>query len=521
MKVSQRQHGILLHPSSLPSEEGIGTLGTESKHFLRWLSETSAGSWQILPLVPICAGHSPYSSPSAFSGNPLLISLIELQREGWLTSEELHLFCEEAISWGLDEVHFDALIPLKQQLLNTAAQRFIDTPGSHHLNLEQFYVAQSDWLEEAALFQALNQSSDYQGPWWTWGDALVTREPTALTEAKAKYANEIKQFKVIQLWFQQQWDQLKSLADELNIDLIGDVPIYVDHHSADVWCNQELFSLTKTGSPIAVAGVPPDAFSDTGQLWGNPIYMWSKHLSSGYQWWIKRLRRSLSLTHYVRIDHFRAFAAYWSVPFGSPDASSGVWIKGPGLSLFKALREGLYEFNTDENTLPLIAEDLGLIDQPVKDLLESTKLPGMKVIQFAFDGEVANAYLPHNYASPHCVVYTGTHDNETTRAWWRSCDEKVKHQVRSYCSISGDEEQICWDLIRLAFSSTASLAIIPMQDLLSLGSDARMNTPSSPAGNWKWRIRREALNHEISHRLRTVALTFGRITSQQDSQSST
>ena len=508
MNTTARQYGILLHITSLPSDEGIGTLGAESHHFLEWLSSAGASAWQQLPLVPIGAGHSPYSSPSAFAGNPLLISLERLAQQTWLSAEEFSHYRETVRTWGQDSVKFEALTPLKQALLEQAATRFLNTEGDHLASWRAFCSTEHSWLSESALFSTLREHHCGGDPWWLWEESIKHRDPESLKELCSTYREEINLYTVIQYWFQSQWDELKAHADLLQIKLIGDVPIYVDHNSADVWSQQELFALNDDGSPQSVAGVPPDAFSSTGQLWGNPIYRWSKHLSTGYQWWVHRLRRALSLTHIVRIDHFRAFAAYWSIPFGSPDARTGIWIKGPGLSLFRALSTALAE---EGSPLPLIAEDLGLIDQPVRDLLSATQLPGMKVLQFAFDGDTHNSYLPHQYSSPHCVVYTGTHDNETTREWWSSADERTRHQVRMYCAISGDEDYICWDMIRLAFSSIAELAVIPLQDLLSLGEDARMNIPSAPSGNWGWRVREEALNTEVSNKAYDLASMFARL----------
>jgi 4-alpha-glucanotransferase len=503
----KRSHGLLLHPTSLPSMEGVGTLGAESRAFVHWLSTSGASAWQMLPLVPVGAGFSPYSSPSAFAGNPLLISIIDLKEEGWVDKDDFDLFQSHVQKWGLDQVNYEALSVLKSELLFKSAERFLNAKGDHHKELEHFTQTHHHWLDHAALFQVIAQE-EYQGqPWWTWAPEVRDRAPNTLVSLAKKYERSIRKYKVIQFWFQQQWDRVRTLADTLHISLIGDVPIYVDHHSADVWCHRELFELDDHGQPFSVAGVPPDAFSETGQLWGNPIYNWHQHLNSGYQWWIERLRRALSLTHTVRIDHFRAFAAYWSIPYGSENATQGTWIKGPGLSLFDQLKTAL---DPDNQGLPLIAEDLGLIDQPVINLLEATKLPGMKVLQFAFDGDPNNTYLPHNFTSPHCIIYTGTHDNETTKGWWISGDERIKHRVRTYCAINGDAEQICWDMVRLAHASIATLAIIPLQDLLALGNNARMNQPSLPSGNWSWRVRHEALNSDISERLRSIATLFGR-----------
>ena len=512
MKKMSRSHGVLLHPSSLPSQEGIGGLGSEAHSFLYWLHDAGAQAWQMLPLVPSGAGHSPYSSPSAFAGNPLLISLSTLAAQNWLSDYELQSYLTQAQTWGVDEVNFSEVATSKNRLLDLAAQRFrqaLDERADDSLNksFTAFCKAEANWLDDAAFFHVLSHIVYPDQPWWTWPEPAQQNTQTLSAQLNAEYSDKILSYKVIQYWFQTQWQALKLKAEELNITLIGDVPIYVDHHSADVWAHPELFRLDESNQPIAVAGVPPDAFSETGQLWGNPIYKWSKHLSTDYAWWVARLKRVLSLTHQVRIDHFRAFASYWSVPHGSDDARSGAWIKGPGMSIFDTFKATL---SRKDGTLPLIAEDLGLIDQEVRDLLTASQLPGMKVLQFAFDRDPENTYLPHNYTSTQCVVYTGTHDNDTTRGWWQSLDEESRHQVRVYCSIAGIDDHISWDLIRLAFASIAELSIIPMQDILSLGNNARMNKPSSSTGNWSWRVRKEALNSEVSNQLRAVAEIFGR-----------
>ncbi len=513
MKNMSRSHGVLLHPSSLPSQEGIGGLGSEAHSFLYWLHDAGAQAWQMLPLVPSGAGHSPYSSPSAFAGNPLLISLARLSEQGWLTQSEWQAYINLAQSWGVDEVHFVQVSAEKQTLLEQATQRFkqalSDSKNSElQRSFKEFCHEEAYWLEDAAYFNILSTVAYPHQPWWTWPKNAQRKSKALTAKIEKKYLDELLTYKIIQYWFQEQWQALKVLADQLNISLIGDVPIYVDRHSADVWANPSLFKLDAMSLPLVVAGVPPDAFSETGQLWGNPIFEWSKHSSTGFSWWIARLKRVLSLTHQVRIDHFRAFASYWSVPYGSQDARLGTWVKGPGISIFKAFQSALCQ---DGQNLPLIAEDLGLIDQEVRDLLATSGLPGMKVLQFAFDGDSQNAYLPHNYETANCVVYTGTHDNDTSRGWWQSLDEASKHQVRLYCSTAGEEHNISWELIRLAFSSIAGLCVIPLQDILSLGNNARMNKPSSVSGNWAWRVRQEALNPEVSSRLKALAELYGRL----------
>ena len=520
MRHTPRKQGILLHPTSLPSLEGIGGLGAEAHHFLDWLVQCGARAWQMLPLVPIGAGHSPYSGSSAFAGNTLLISLERLQSEGWVTSSEYQNYLEEAKSWGVDEVNYLQVIHAKSELLTIAADRHLNflsmvtsSSSADDQEIKQkfnhFCDQQVDWLEDAALFEVI--SAETCTPWWEWPVTLRQRQSLALQHARKKFKALINRYAVMQMWFQEQWNDLRIAATLRGIELIGDVPIYVDHNSADVWANPELFELDETGLPQSIAGVPPDAFSETGQLWGSPIYQWSAHDREGYAWWKRRLTRALSLTHTIRIDHFRAFAAYWSIPYGSQDARGGEWLVGPGMKLFEALSPLLSVPQELDTLSPLIAEDLGLIDEPVRVLLEETRLPGMKVLQFAFNSDPHQEYLPHNYQSPHCVVYTGTHDNQTTRGWWDTLSEPDRDQVRRYCSCAGDPAEISWDMIRLALASVAAIAVIPLQDLLALGDNARMNQPSLPEGNWAWRVRQEALNSEVSGRLYELNVRYGRL----------
>ena len=478
----------------------------------------------MLPLVPIGAGHSPYSSSSAFAGNVLLISLAKVMEQGWITSEEYHDYLNDAETWGLDHVNYAQVIQKKTHLLAQAADRYLsalsvaaesnapsqETSSALQKRLDQFRHEQRDWLNDAALFEVI--SSQTLTPWWEWPVTLRQRQPLALQHAKKKFRVDIDRYTVIQMWFQNQWDELRAAATDRGIELIGDVPIYVDHNSADVWGHPELFELDDAGLPLTVAGVPPDAFSETGQLWGCPLYRWDAHEDEGYMWWKRRLARALALTHTVRIDHFRAFAAYWSIPYGAEDARGGEWLTGPGAKLFEALSPLLSGRRDLETLSPLIAEDLGLIDEPVRALLDQTQLPGMKVLQFAFDGNPHQEYLPHNYRSSHCVVYTGTHDNQTTRGWWETLDERAQDQVRRYCSCAGDPSEICWDMITLAIASVATIAVIPLQDVLALGDNARMNQPSLPEGNWTWRVRHEALNPQVSGRLYALNARYGRLT---------
>ena len=490
----QRRAGVLLHPTSLPSSTGIGEIGSEAYPFIDWLQQAQVSTWQILPLVPVGSGYSPYSSWSASAGNSLLISIKDLVTDGYLPTNTLSFGVPNSIDW----VHFEAITQPKEKLLQQAAESFLNQEHHLHPDFQNFLSSQAYWLSDAALFHSIRQIQ--QQPWWMWPDHLRTRQADALEQWQNDYAHEILCFKVIQFFFQQQWLKLKAYCEQCQIEILGDLPIYVDHNSVDVWAYQHLFDLDEQGMPHAVSGVPPDAFSATGQLWGNPIYNWEQMKDESYQWWIQRLQRALMLTHKVRIDHFRAFASYWKVPYGQPDARNGEWVLGPGMEFFEVVQKHFKD-------LPFIAEDLGLIDQPVRDLLQASQLPGMKVLQFAFGEGEDNIYLPHRHHDK-SVVYTGTHDNDTTLGWWENSDQEIQDHVRRYLAVDGHD--IVWDLIRSSMKSVAYLAVIPMQDLLTLGSSTRMNTPSKTAGNWRWRVRTEAFNESVGGRLKDLIDLYGR-----------
>lgn len=501
----RRRAGVLLHPTSLPGPLWVGDLGPSARAFVRWLAASGGSVWQVLPLVPPDEGGSPYSSRSAFAASPLLISLEDLRAEGLLTAEELEGatrgFSERVggAEGALDRVDLATAREVHLPLVRRAASRFLHKRTASDPALRAFIEREGAWLEEAALFEAL-RSSHAGEPWWRWPEPLAAREPAALARARETLAGEVLLYQVTQHLFDAQWGRLRSEAEGLGVRLMGDLPIYVDLNSADVWASQRLFALGDDRAPTAVAGVPPDAFSATGQLWGNPLYRWDEMARDGYAWWVARLRRALALTHEVRIDHFRAFSAYWEVPRGAVDARGGRWVEGPGAGLFEALARAL-------GPLPIVAEDLGVIDEPVRALVEAVGCPGMRVLQFAFDGDPLNAYLPHNHTR-RSVVYTGTHDNNTTRGWWAELEGAARSQVQRYLGVSGDD--IAWDLTRAALASTADLAVIPLQDLLSLGADARMNTPGVAGGSWGWRVRSEALNEGVGGRLRELCVSYGR-----------
>lgn len=494
-----RSSGILLHPTSHPSRYGIGELGREAYQFIDFLAQSGQKLWQILPLGPTGYGNSPYMSFSAIAGNHLLISLDILREKNLLTDADF----EDIPDFTLDQVDFDKLIAWKIPLLRKAASNFVK--GSDTILYKQFAGfcgGNADWLEDYALFMALSHA--YQGKaWMEWPTEIRERHWGALATPKQELQEEIFLHKFLQFEFFEQWLALKRYANSLGIEIIGDIPIYVSHNSADVWANPQVFRLdTQTGNPLEVAGVPPDYFSETGQLWGNPLYNWDYLKNTGFDWWVRRLKAVLSLVDIIRIDHFRGLEAYWSVAFGQENAINGRWLKAPGYDLFNTIRDRL-------GKLPIIAEDLGDIDQAVLDFRDHFAFPGMKILHFAFGGDAGNPYLPFN-VERNCVIYTGTHDNNTTVGWFQdNANDYEKARLYQYLGAPSGQG-VAWDLIRLAYSSVANQAIVPLQDVLGLGSDARMNTPSVAEGNWSWRYRQEALTGEYSERLRDLVNFFGR-----------
>lgn len=507
-----RSSGILLHPTSFPGPHGIGDLGQSAYNFIDFLVEAKQSLWQILPLGPTGYGDSPYAAFSAFAGNPLLINLNKLAQAGDLPDPALDFIP----GFSADFIDYGRLIPWKMGLLEQAARNFLAKADVVRRSaFEQFCLQQMDWLDDFALFMAVKGHFDQQaqqagvfGAMWSnyWDKDIALRKPQAVKKWQKEKAEAIRLIKVLQFYFFEQWDALHRYANEHGVRIIGDMPIFIAPDSADVWANRELFHLDKEGQPTVVAGVPPDYFSATGQLWGNPLYNWEVMGKQNYQWWIKRIQSSLAIVDILRIDHFRGFEGYWEIPAGSETAITGRWVKAPGVQLFEAIQNALGE-------LPIIAEDLGVITREVNELRERFGFPGMKVLQFAFDlGEAgadgsANAFLPHNYGR-HAIVYTGTHDNDTTRSWYEKRTQAEKDLVRRYLAQS--DEDIVWDFIRLAMASVAGFAIIPFQDVLNLGADARMNTPSVLGGNWSWRYRAEALNQWSSGRLKEMVELYGR-----------
>jgi 4-alpha-glucanotransferase len=499
--LAMRLGGILLHPTSLPGPDGIGDLGEAVFQWLDWLHEAGCQVWQVLPLGPTGYGDSPYQSFSAIAGNPLLVNLHKLITDGLLTSEDFN----DKPDFPHDTVDFGEVIQYKDRLLHLAWQRFRLGCGEHlRKDFSYFCEENAGWLGDYALFMALKGYNDGK-PWIEWDQKLRRRQSNTLARSKEEFKGSIEDHCFRQYIFFQQWKAVLSKAHELGIRIIGDVPIFVAQDSCDVWAHQELFFLDEDGSPTVVAGVPPDYFSVTGQLWGNPLYRWKRLRAGGYNWWIRRLEAVFKMVDIVRLDHFRGFEAYWEIPASAPTAETGHWVKGPGRHFFTKLKERF-------SKLPLIAEDLGVITPEVEELRDAFELPGMKVLQFAFDEGSDNEFLPHNYPK-HCVVYTGTHDNDTSRGWFESASEAVQAFCCRY--LDRDGENITWDLIRTAWSSVAEISVAPLQDFLDLGTEARMNFPGREQGNWAWRVRDDALSIQLAEQIRELNQVYGRL--DQDS----
>ncbi|MEP7273867.1 MAG: 4-alpha-glucanotransferase [Acidobacteriota bacterium] len=503
-----RRSGILLHPTSLPGGTGIGDFGSEAYRFIDSLSETGQSLWQVLPLGPTGYGDSPYQSFSAFAGNPVLISLEALANDGWLTPRDL----ERSPRFSARRVEYGPVIEFKNRMLWKAFDNFRvgASPGEKE-ELEQFIRGSRSWLEPYAFFRSIKDHHSGKS-WIDWDVHLRAREAVALHFWGENHAREIEAHQFFQFIFFRQWVRLARYANERGIQIIGDVPIFVAFDSADVWSHPELFHLDEHGRPTKVAGVPPDYFSETGQLWGNPIYRWDVMANDGYAWWIERIKAALQLVDIIRLDHFRGFEAYWAVPAGETTAVRGKWEKGPGAHLFEAIRNSLGD-------LPIIAEDLGFITEGVHQLRDHLGFPGMRILQFAFgrDPEAEN-FRPYNFPQD-CVVYTGTHDNDTTVGWFNSVGagdstrsarevDEERRFVLNYLGTDGTE--INWDLTRLALGSVARTAIVPLQDVLGLGSEARMNVPARESGNWAWRYTAKELTAARRRRLAELTETYGR-----------
>jgi 4-alpha-glucanotransferase len=496
-----RSSGILLHPTSLPSPHGVGDLGAEARRFVDFLASAGQTLWQVLPLGPTGYGESPYQCYSAWAGNPMLISLDRLVEKGWLDASSL----ENAPDFSEGVVDFERLIPWKTRLLEAAAQR----AGSV---CEAFCRANQHWLDDFALFTALK--AQHNGATWTrWEPAARDREPAALEKWGERLAAPIAAQKFLQFVFYEQWRELREYARARGVRIMGDLPIYVSHDSADVWVHRRYFQLDAGGNPTVVSGVPPDYFSETGQLWGNPIYRWDALAEDGYEWWLDRFRATFAMVDMIRLDHFRGFEAYWEVPATESTAVNGRWVKGPGSALFQTAREKLGE-------LPFVAENLGVITPEVEAIREQFGFPGMAVLQFAFGTDAqAPTFRPHNYPRQ-VVAYTGTHDNDTTVGWWsskgsgdstRSGEDILRERDFAMRYLNTDGREMHWTFIRAVEASVADTVLIPLQDVLGLGNEARMNRPATTGGNWRWRYPPGALKPELAQRLREMAQLYGRM----------
>ena len=501
---SKRSCGVLMPVFSLPSKYGIGTFSKEAYEFVDFLAKAGQSYWQILPLGPTSYGDSPYQSFSTFAGNPYFIDLEKLIKAGYLSKEEV-----EKVNFGTDEEHIDyeRLFKARDVVLYTA---YVNSGLSENSKkkakpqlrkeFDAFVKKHSDWLPDYALYMALKKR--FGGlSWIEWPEEIRLRKKAAIEEATQKYSDRIGLYEFEQFIFMKQWFELKEYANSKNIDIIGDIPIYVAFDSADTWANPKLFQLDKKNLPIAVAGCPPDSFARTGQLWGNPLYKWDYHEKTGFKWWIKRIKSCYELYDVVRIDHFRGFDEYYAIPFGEPTAENGKWVKGPGYKLFDAMKKELGDCR-------VIAEDLGYLTPSVIALVKRTGFPGMKILQFAFDAREESDYLPHNYVQ-NSIVYTGTHDNDTTLSWFNTIPKEDRRFAKKYLNVKNNKG-IVWEFIRATFSSVSCTAIIPIQDYLELGKEARINTPSTLGKNWTWRMKNGVLTDELAERMLDMAKTYGR-----------
>jgi 4-alpha-glucanotransferase len=499
-----RSAGILLHPTCLPGPYGIGDLGPAAHAWVDALVRARQSWWQVLPLGPTGYGDSPYQCFSAFAGNPYLLSPEVFQADGLLNTEEV-----TAPLFPAGQVDYGPVIRFKVRLLARAWENFqAGAAPALRAPYEQFCREQARWLDDFALFMAIKDAEGGRS-WLEWPAELILRKAAALKQARRELADAIRQHKFRQFLFFRQWSALKNHANSLGIHLIGDLPIFISIDSADVWANPRLFLLDRQRRPKVVAGVPPDYFSATGQLWGNPLYDWEALQKTGYAWWVDRLRSTLAQVDLVRLDHFRGFEAYWEIPAGNPTAEIGRWVPGPGADLFKVLRRAL----AGRGRLPLIAEDLGVITPPVEALRRQFHLPGMVILQFGFGGAFEARFLPHNYER-NSVVYTGTHDNDTTRGWYEHLTDRERTFLKRYVPHVTDD--VVWELIRVAWASVADYALAPLQDVLNLGTEARMNRPGRAGGNWRWRFSADMLTDAVLDRLADLTEVYGRWTPPAD-----
>lgn len=491
-----RKSGVLMHISSLSSPYGIGSMGKEAREFVDFLKKSGQSYWQILPVCPTSYGDSPYQSFSTFAGNPYFIDLELLREEGLLQKEDY-----VDVDWEStpDKVNYEALYYKRYDILRKAADRFIENPSSEY---SDFCDEQKEWIYDYALFMALKDANG--GVAWTeWDEDLKKRNPKALEDAKTKYSKEIEFWKIMQFLFFKQWKSLRQYANDRGIEIIGDLPIYVALDSVDVWANPHLFLLDENLEPIDVAGCPPDGFSATGQLWGNPLFRWDVMEEEDYDWWVRRISQACKIYNVLRIDHFRGFDSYYAIPYGADTAMNGEWRIGPGIKLFKAMERKIGPQN-------IIAEDLGYLTDSVRQLLKDSGFPGMKVLEFAFDSRDSNNadYLPHNYPE-YCIAYAGTHDNETICGWKKTAAPEDIAYAKDYLKLSDDD--FCWDMIDRLWATAANTVIIQAQDILELGSESRMNIPSTLGGNWSWRALEGAFTDEIADRLRKITEQHNRL----------
>lgn len=505
MKI-KRSAGVLLHPTSFPGKYGIGDLGNEAYRFIDFMVQAGQSLWQVFPLGPTGYGDSPYQCFSAFAGNPLLISPGKLHEQGLLTEEDINNLKE----WSSDQIDFGAVIPYKTEFLNKAFENFTRQGKNIYTEYESFIMANTDWIEDFALFMAVKQH--HGGIIWTdWSNDIATRTEGSVEAWKEKL-KDIYEYQIFaQAVFDEQWKSLKKYANENDIKIIGDLPIFIAYDSSDLWANKELFTVDNEGKLETIAGVPPDYFSETGQLWGNPLYRWDKMEEDDFLWWRKRMTKMYELVDIIRIDHFRGFEAYWEIAGDAETAIIGQWIKAPGHKLFTILKEKLGD-------LPILAEDLGVITKEVEELRDAFEFPGMKILQFAFGDEMEKKFLPHNHIE-NCVVYTGSHDNDTTRSFFETEKENgsgIYEWAQYYMNYYGDD--MVFSAIKTAYSSVANIVIIPLQDMLNLGNEARMNFPGTLGGNWTWRFSDEQITDELGNTYKKMSGIFGRLHDGENSK---
>ena len=510
MNLQQRASGILLHITSLPGPHGCGDFGPAAFHFIDWLKQAGQRLWQVLPMTPIGPGNSPYQSVSAFAGSPLLVSLERLVERGWLDADALAQAVRQA-QFDPQRVDYAAVVPWREARLREAAAGFFDrAQESDREAFARWSDAQAHWLDDYALFMTIERLHSADGQWrgwWDWDPLLARRDKAALDAFRIAHAPEVDFWRFVQWCFDEQWQSVRRHAQRQGVSLMGDLPIFVAHHSADCWARPDLYWLDADLQPVVVAGVPPDYFSATGQRWGNPLYRWDRMALEDYAWWVSRLRRALDHADVFRIDHFRGFAAYWEIPATCPTAVDGQWVQGPGRELFDAIVVAL-------GKLPIVAEDLGVLTADVEALRDSLGLPGMRILQFAFGGSADNDYLPHRYAQ-NTVAYTGTHDNDTTVGWWQSASPHERALATAYlglddCGRTFDAAAVCRTAMRAISASVANLAIYPLQDVLALDTAHRMNVPGTGVGNWTWRFEWADVDAGAAERFAAFTAAHGR-----------